>query len=50
MSEESGLTRQEIEALTEDAPATDHEEGTPRTIDARNDELRVREQEPEDKS
>jgi hypothetical protein len=51
MSEESGLSRHEIEALDEDAEAAEQGEGTAAVeMDARPDELRVRAQQPEDKS
>jgi hypothetical protein len=51
MSEESGLSRQEIEALDEDAEAFEAGEGTDAVeTDARPDQLQVRAQQPEDKS
>ena len=51
MSEESGLSRQEIEALDEGAEATEQGKGAAVVeMDARPDELQVRAQQPEDKS
>jgi hypothetical protein len=51
MSEESGLSRAEIEALDRDTEAADQGEGAGTAeLGARSDELQVRAQQPEDKS